>query len=202
MKDTQKIIVIAEEYPVFISNIEKIIQEKPHLNICHKAYFGAQPNNTPDNQVNLQIIALEVSAKNNEGGKFAKQVKSLFPQTKVLLISIQQSELHQQEIPPIYALKNESIQELINAILSFRYFDELKRKNLIVPSQTTTNVSRLTKREIEVLKYIGQGMSTKEIGAQLHIASSTVETHRRNLIDKLGVKNSKGLIRYAVQNGY
>ncbi|NJO03282.1 MAG: response regulator transcription factor [Bacteroidia bacterium] len=63
-------------------------------------------------------------------------------------------------------------------------------------------IPKLTKREIDVLRLIGQGLSTPEISGQLHIAPSTVDTHRRNLIDKLGVNNTKGLIKYAVENGY
>jgi DNA-binding CsgD family transcriptional regulator len=61
---------------------------------------------------------------------------------------------------------------------------------------------KLTKREIEVLKLIANSYSTPQISEKLFIAASTVETHRRNLIDKTGVPNSKALIKYAIEKGY
>ena len=63
------------------------------------------------------------------------------------------------------------------------------------------NTIRLTKREKDVLTLIGQGKTTKEIAANLFIANTTVETHRRNLLDKLDVKNSKELIVYVGKHG-
>ena len=58
----------------------------------------------------------------------------------------------------------------------------------------------LTRREISVLELIVEGLSSREIGEKLLIAVSTVESHRRNLIEKTGVRNSKGLIAYAYEN--
>ncbi len=61
---------------------------------------------------------------------------------------------------------------------------------------------RITKREKEVLKLIADGQTTPQISNQLNIAPTTVETHRRNLIEKTGVANSKGLVRFAIESGY
>ena len=58
------------------------------------------------------------------------------------------------------------------------------------------------KREKDVLRLIVDEHTTSEISAKLNIANSTVETHRRNLIEKTGVKSSLGLVRYAIENGY
>ncbi len=60
----------------------------------------------------------------------------------------------------------------------------------------------LTKREIEVLKYICHELSTKEISEKLYRSERTVEGHRQNLIEKIGTKNVAGLVVYAVRNGY
>ena len=60
----------------------------------------------------------------------------------------------------------------------------------------------LTDREIEILKWIAQGYSNKEIGEKLFISHRTVDTHRTNLMKKLEVHNIAGLIRYALRAGY
>ena len=61
---------------------------------------------------------------------------------------------------------------------------------------------KLTKREKEVLRLIGRSFSSKEMANELNVAPSTIETHVRNLIDKLGAKNRMELMSYAIKNGY
>jgi len=60
----------------------------------------------------------------------------------------------------------------------------------------------LTSREIEIIKLIAQELTSQEIADKLFLSHFTVDTHRRNIINKLGVKNTAGLIRYAYENGY
>ncbi|MBW3545622.1 MAG: LuxR C-terminal-related transcriptional regulator [Bacteroidetes bacterium] len=60
----------------------------------------------------------------------------------------------------------------------------------------------LTSREKEVLKLIVEEFTTTEIAEQLFISPHTVETHRKNLLSKLGAKNTAGLVKYAIENGY
>ncbi len=60
----------------------------------------------------------------------------------------------------------------------------------------------LTKREVEVLKLIAAEFSNQEVAEKLFISSRTVDTHRRNLLEKLKLKNTAGLVRYAMQNGF
>lgn len=201
MEDTQKIIVIAEQQPVLIHHIEQIIQENASFNIQQKAYFGTQSVDTFHDSLTLQVIVLEVRLPVHEILKFANKIKAQDLHVKVFASNVQRKDVFHQEIDPLVTLKNKGIQELVNAILSVQYFEELSHYHVALPSTGATSNSRLTQREIEVLGYIGQCLSSKEIALKLHIAASTVETHRRNLIDKLGVKNSKELIRYAVKMG-
>ena len=60
---------------------------------------------------------------------------------------------------------------------------------------------QLTKRELEVLKLIAGEYSNPEIAEKLFISIRTVDTHRRNLLEKLGVKNTAGLVKYAIKHG-
>ena len=67
-------------------------------------------------------------------------------------------------------------------------------------SQDGVLISSLTKREVQVLKLVAQQYSTREIANELHISESTVETHRKNLMKKVKVKNSVGLAIFALKN--
>lgn len=69
----------------------------------------------------------------------------------------------------------------------------------IEKSKTEKSIS-LTKREIEILKLIAQEFSNNEIASQLFVSVRTVDTHRRNLMEKLAVKNTAGLVKYAFRN--
>ena len=107
-----------------------------------------------------------------------------------------------------YILKNKGKEELVTAIHSVyetgEYIGE-DVKNILINSMRSTNIQgevRLTKREKEILKYIARGLSTPEIAKKVSRAESTINSHRKHLIEKTGVKNSKELIIYARDNGY
>ena len=111
-----------------------------------------------------------------------------------------------------YILKNAGKEEMINAIQTVAngnsYFSSQVSAKLleqiINPTFSTRNKSEgniLTEREMEVLKLIADEYSNPEIAEKLFISVRTVDTHRRNLLDKLGVKNTAGLVKYAIKHG-
>jgi DNA-binding NarL/FixJ family response regulator len=77
----------------------------------------------------------------------------------------------------------------------------MDRMSSNAPVQTTATGRALSTREREVLQLMAEGLSTKEIAARLHLSVKTVETHRRQIMDKLGIFNIAGLIKYAVREG-
>lgn len=106
-----------------------------------------------------------------------------------------------------YLLKDSSRQELIDAITEVQagesYFvDDVKdslKDSYRIPFEK--KVIRLTPREKDVLKLICEELTTQEIADKLFISVNTVETHRKNLISKTGVKNGIGLVKFALTNG-
>ncbi|NJO02538.1 MAG: response regulator transcription factor [Bacteroidia bacterium] len=107
-----------------------------------------------------------------------------------------------------YILKENGRQELLVALQAIcqgkQYFGQAVTQELIRGIRTLAQNPKaiLTKREKEIIILIANGKTTPEIAEQLFIAESTVNTHRRNIIEKLGVGNIKGLVKYATQNGY
>ncbi|MCC6412493.1 MAG: response regulator transcription factor [Saprospiraceae bacterium] len=107
-----------------------------------------------------------------------------------------------------FLFKNASVSELSDAILKVSqgamYLSSEVSMTLLQPeTQQVKNaaVQQLSEREIEVLRLIAEGLSSTEIGEQLFISPRTVDTHRNNLIHKLGVNGIAGLVRFALQNG-
>jgi len=109
-----------------------------------------------------------------------------------------------------FLLKNTSLEELQRAIetvyrgeqyLQTEIKESLLRDTLGTTAQRTTFRPRLTRREKEVLQLIMDELTTTEIGEKLFISPKTVETHRLNLLQKLGVRNTAGLVKEAINQG-
>jgi len=115
-----------------------------------------------------------------------------------------------------YVLKNTSCNELVNAIKTVHkgnyYFTPAVQKAIIVKDKPEKKERKkaysqdghhasLTKRELEILKLIAEEYTGAEIAEHLFISKNTVETHRKNMVQKLGVKNIVGLVKYAIKHG-
>jgi DNA-binding NarL/FixJ family response regulator len=109
-----------------------------------------------------------------------------------------------------YLLKNAEKNELLEAIYTVsegnQYFSkevkEIYNEFSLKLNQNSITTTQLSSREEEVIKLISQGLTTQEIGDKLFISLNTVNTHRRNLLSKLNAKNTAGLVKYAVENGF
>jgi len=111
------------------------------------------------------------------------------------------SEQKQEDELRLQQLKNDGTNALLKAAMEYR---DSTKKHLINPNQVVdtdkpVGIEQLTKREKEILKLIGEGLSSKRISDKLFISLNTVETHRRHLLEKLHVKNSMELIKEAAK---
>jgi len=145
------------------------------------------------------------------GVEAAKIIKKEHPETKILILTMHDGTEFIHELMEIgangYILKNRGKEEFVAALETISKGEEyIKGKVLNALLQSVRKPKsrpvEFTKREKEVLRLIVEDHTTSEISAKLNIANSTVETHRRNLIEKTGVKSSLGLVRYAMENGY
>ena len=111
-----------------------------------------------------------------------------------------------------YLLKDSGVEELKKALQKLTvgeyYYNDTVMKTLIQRVQSPAKNNRatkenlkLTEREIEIIKLVAEEFSNQEISEKLFISPRTVESHKRNMISKLDVKNSIGLVRYAISNG-
>ncbi len=155
------------------------------------------------------------SAEIVSGLDFAREIGPLYPQTKILILTVSYEESFVADAVNLglsgYLIKNVGKAELVEAIETVaaggRYFSQEVTDLMVnvLQKQNRPNFvaaqDALTLREIEVLKHLAQDLSAKEIAQQLNIAENTVNAHKKNMIEKLGVKSSLGLVRYAVENG-
>ena len=162
----------------------------------------------------VDVVVLDIEMPNLDGLETTKVIKSKYPKIKILILTMYNEEGFIKQLVQAnvdgYVLKERGKEELVQAIKQVangkQYFGEAVTKTLLegIKKLKTGEPEevRLTRREKEVLQLIAEGLSTPQIAERLIIAHSTVETHRRNLIDKAGVPNSKALIRFAHKKGF
>ncbi|WP_196890850.1 response regulator [Aureivirga marina] len=206
---------IADDHKILIDGISAVLKIQEDIEIVGCSLDGAQTiewfeENTAD------VLVLDISMPNVNGIEVMQsfQKKRVIPNI-IILSSYDEMKLI-REVLKIGAkgfltkkCAGEHIVEAIRSVNSGKqYFSESIQKKMVdflsgageENNPESTFFSPLTEREKEVLKLIGNELSTKEIAEKLFISVNTVETHRKKLMKKLGVKNVVGLVIYAMKN--
>ncbi|WP_316771416.1 response regulator transcription factor [Pedobacter frigiditerrae] len=204
-------IFIADDHQILIDGIISFFNELEGFEVIGYANDGINllrdiAVKTPD------IILLDLNMPKLDGISTLKKLKENYPNIKVIILSnYHQSQLI-KETKSLgasgYVLKNGSKSDLLTAIETAQsgklYFPEAEEVNLntqLVFTDEFMKKHQLTKREVEIIRLVCEELSSKEIGDKLFIAEFTVTTHRRNILSKLGLKNTPALINFAKQNG-
>lgn len=204
-------IFIADDHQILIDGIISFFNELEGFEVIGYANDGI--NLLRDIAVKIpDIILLDLNMPKLDGISTLKKLKENYPNIKVIILSnYHQSQLI-KETKSLgangYVLKNGSKSDLLMAIETTQsgklYFPEAEEVNLdtrLVFTDEFMKKHQLTKREVEIIRLVCEELSSKEIGEKLFIAEFTVTTHRRNILSKLGIKNTPGLINFAKQNG-
>lgn len=161
----------------------------------------------------VDIVVTDISMPGMDGITLNSAIKKQYPHVKTLVLSTYSDP---DKIIKLvgnkangYLLKNAEKDELLKAIYTIdsgdNYFSkEVQEKytsSVFVGDRMAGEEPVLSKREKEILKYIAEEFTTPEIAEKLFISQYTVNTHRKNLISKLGVKNVAGLVKYAFRKG-
>ncbi len=209
-------IYIADDHEMFIEGITLSLAINGLVKVEGGANNGIQLIELLDKKP-VDVVLLDINMPEMNGFEAAKLIVKKFPDVRIIALSMFLEKEYIEELIEIgvsgYILKNTRMQELEKAIISVaagtKYFSNdvglkllnAQTNNEYPESFLNDQQYRLTDREIEVLKLIAQENTTPEIAEKLFISVYTVETHRKNLIKKLKVKNIAGLVKYAVQNG-
>lgn len=205
-------ILIADDHQIVIDGIRALLKNNHNIYVVGEALDGQEVLDILQ-QRTTDIAILDINMPSINGIEVTKIIKEQYPNTKVLFLTMHDTQEFVYQALNIgadgYIVKNKGKEELEAAIHALtngeEYFGKEANKALrygLRKKQAENNQIPLTKREIEVLKLIADGFTTPRISEKLCIAPSTVETHRRSLIEKTKVKNSKGLVRFAIEHKY
>lgn len=208
-------IAIADDYKIYRDGLKVGLTADDNLEVVLESDNGedllkALPAAKPD------VIIMDLKMPIVDGMEATKEVRKKYPQTKVLVVTMYEDDkfiIHMMENGANgYLLKNTDSDELRKAIYSVHetgyYFNDVVNKALLKKLILKGNIKpsfnkniEFTERELEVLKLICEEKTAAEIGKLLFISPRTVEGHRTKLIEKVGVRNTAGLVMFAIKNG-
>lgn len=209
-------IAIADDHQLFREGLITILSAVDQFEVLYDVDTGEKliervQENRPD------IILLDLKMPDMDGIQVTEVLKARDPSIKIMILSMHHQEdfiLHMLNLGVnAYLQKNTSSNTLRDAIFTTYandyYFDDevskimlhgLKKKQLHRPRLDGTG--HLTPREVEILELICREYTTGEIASKLFLSQRTVETHRKNLLEKLGAKNTAGLVIRAIASNY
>ena len=205
-------ILLADDHQIFLDGLRAILKAEQEIRVVAEARSGTEVIEMLDKHL-IDIVVLDIEMPPGINGiETAAMIRQRFPHVRVLMLTMHDKEELIEKLLKIpvdgYILKNKGAEQLVEAIHrldSGRTFFSSEIMETLVKARKKPALRdeiKLTPREEEVLRLIANEFTTPEIADKLCIAQSTVETHRRNLIGKLQVKNTLGLVRWAVEKGY
>lgn len=161
-------------------------------------------------ELDVDVLLTDMTMPHLDGVALSSLVMEAYPEMKVLMLTVAEDEATIKKAFRAgvkgYVMKKADRSELETALLTVargeQYFSNEVLKELISPSleKEETPLENVTRRELEIIRLIAQEMSTNEIAEKLFVSTGTVETHRHNILRKLGVKNAIGIIKYAMKH--
>lgn len=207
-------VILTDDHTLLRNGIRSLLGKVPEVEVVGEAGNGQELldmlEHTP-----ADVILLDVAMPVLDGLATLPLLLSRHSEVKVLALSMLD---HEQSVSTMlaagalgYCLKTADASELAYAIRTVAAgqpflstaigMDALERLQQISPLSRKENTPELSARELEVLILMGEGLTTNEIADQLYTSKRTIDTHRQNILDKLQVKNTAALIKYAVRHG-
>lgn len=222
--------IASEDLRVLIVDDHKLVRQGIKYSLEIQDKYNVSIDEAEDGQMaiklaecfNYDIILMDINMPKMNGTEATKKIIQMNPDSKILSLSMHDEAFQIKNMliagASGYLLKNTGSEELINAIQSIhegnKYFcSEVAVKLITDTGDDSVNVAhvvenrienrkvKLSKREVEVLTLIANEFTNEEISKKLSLSKRTIDSHRQNILNKLGVRNTAGLIRYAIEQG-
>ncbi|HEY4148286.1 MAG TPA: response regulator transcription factor [Chitinophagaceae bacterium] len=206
-------VFIVEDHEMYLEGLALLLKKQEGIDVIGTSSRGKELLDLLPG-LDIDVLLLDVHLPDIEEEDLLKQVRTLKPTQKIIYLTLMRGTRYVHKLTRHgiqgYVLKNVPVQELIEAVQVVAgggtYFS--KDIDIISESDFRSTITLedkkvseiLSKREIEVLKMVCREFSNAEIAERLFLSVSTVETHRKNLIAKLGVNNTVGLVKFALKN--
>jgi DNA-binding NarL/FixJ family response regulator len=205
-------IMLVDDHPVIRNGLAQLIDQEPDLKVCGQFDDSARAMEAiAALQPNLAIV--DLSLKESSGLDLVKHIKFAHPNVAILVLSMHDESLYAERVLHAgasgYVMKHEATDLVLSAIrkvlnggihlsegLSSKFTQRLATGKAAASGSV---MDRLSDRELEIFRLIGEGRGTRQIAEQLRLSVKTVESHRAHLKEKLNLKDSTALVHMATQ---
>lgn len=208
-------VLIAEDHKMMREGLRSLLEEKLGYECVAEASDGYEAVKMA-RDFHPDIVVMDIVLPNLNGIDATRQIKSEQPETEVVVLSMHATRNYILQVlqagASAYLLKDSALEDLAAALGSVSkggmYLSPaittaaaLKNETTGLSMKNVADVQRLTRRELQVLQLIADGKSTKEIAGTLEVSVKTIETHRKQIMDKLGIRTTAGLTKYCIREG-
>ena len=209
MEDKRIHIIIADDHMLFIDGLKLLLKDEADITIEDVANDGMELLDILHKQT-ADIILLDINMPKINGLDSTRHIKQSYPSIKIIILSTYSEDHIIQKAKEYgangYQLKNCSKDELLQTIrlvysghTCFPYLPVLQQ-NEFDAKDNFLKQFKLTKREIEILKLIKENYTNQQVADKLYLSVYTVETHRKNIMQKLGINKPAELIKFIMEN--
>ena len=204
-------VLLVDDHPILRKGLAQMINQESDLMVCGEAEeagkaFEAVGTLQPD------VAVVDISLKTGNGIELVKNIKARYPDLAVLVLSMHDESLYAERALRAgslgYIMKEEATEQVLVAIrrvMNGEIFLSEKMKSRMLQQITSGSrnkvvsspIENLTDRELEVFRLIGEGRSTRQIAAELHLSVRTVEAYREYIKSKLNLRNATELVQHA-----
>ena len=204
-------IILAEDHETIRDGLKLLVNSRSDMEVVGEANNGRTALQLAA-EVSPDVVVMDISMPQLNGLQATKKLKNKSPQVKVLILTRHSEPGYLQELLQAgasgYVLKQSKSEELIRAILAVAagqtYLDPAVTERAVTQLRESGQVAHkvpnanLTAREADVLRLIALGYVNKEVAARLNLSIKTVEAHKANAMNKMGMKSRVDIVRYAI----
>lgn len=208
-------VFLVDDHHIVRSGLHLLLSAQPDLEVVGEASDGldllAQLPTTP-----TDVVLLDVNMPGMDGPETARQLRAQYPEVRVLALTMLDKENHIFQMLDAgahgYLLKSSGVDEIVTGVRTVAAGGQFlctaagltalhKLRDNPRAAEPAEKSGSLSRREIEVLQLISQGLTMGEIADKLFLSKRTIETHRQNMMEKMQVKNTASLIKQAMADG-
>lgn len=202
-------IAITDDHPLLLEGLKNILSNQPTINTV-ECYSSAKALQDALTTVEIDILLLDINLDNTNSIELIKPLKKKYPEMHIIMLSVHNEyaviNSCLEEGASGYIQKNASVDEIvegINSIFDGKIFLCSQTKNVMNKKEKDglNTIPKLTRREKEVLSEAALGLTTQQIADKLFISTHTVDSHRKNLIEKFKASNLSSAITLAIEYG-
>ncbi|WP_420583271.1 response regulator transcription factor [Reichenbachiella sp.] len=197
-------VLIADDHSIVMEGLQVVLSAEEDFDVVGTVLDGEKVLQFVAKQ-KVDVVVLDINMPVMDGITCARRLKKEYPDIKIIILTMYPQKSFVDEIVKIgidgCLLKNNTGKELTTAIYRVmsgsQYYDRLKNFN---SSEEEVRQYKLSSRELDVIKLVAEGLTSHQIADRLFISELTVQTHRRNMMRKLDLKNSMQVVQFAKDN--